>query len=215
MYLFFRKLLSIFFHIKYKINVMHPENIPSLKGGYIIACNHQKYADPPMVAAVIRGKFSFMAKEELFRNPFFGWLIRRCGAFPVVRGSGDDAPIRDSINAVEKGRILVIFPEGTRSKDGTIGRMKSGVVLIASQAGVPVLPVCIRYGNKNVVDINFGEMIPAENMKIDENDRRSMRNISKRLGDSLLTLQKEIYDAAGLPVPVKEKKERSEDSGDE
>ena len=215
MYLFFRKLLSIFFHIKYKINVMHPENIPSLKGGYIIACNHQKYADPPMVAAVIRGKFSFMAKEELFRNPFFGWLIRRCGAFPVVRGSGDDAPIRDSINAVEKGRILVIFPEGTRSKDGTIGRMKSGVVLIASQAGVPVLPVCIRYGNKNVVDINLGEMIPAENMKIDENDRRSMRNISKRLGDSLLTLQKEIYDAAGLPVPIKEKKERSEDSGDE
>ena len=215
MYLFFRKLLSIFFHIKYRINVMHPENIPSLKGGYIIACNHQRYADPPMVAAVIRGKFSFMAKEELFRNPFFGWLIRRCGAFPVVRGSGDDAPIRDSINAVEKGRILVIFPEGTRSKDGTIGRMKSGVVLIASQAGVPVLPACIHYGDKGAVDINFGELIPADKLKIDENDRRSMRTISKRLGDSMLSLQKEIYDAAGLPVPVKEKKEQAEENGSE
>ncbi len=215
MYLFFRKLLSIFFHIRYRINVMHPENIPSLKGGYIIACNHQRYADPPMVAAVIRGKFSFMAKEELFRNPFFGWLIRRCGAFPVVRGSGDDAPIRDSINAVEKGRILVIFPEGTRSKDGTIGRMKSGVVLIASQAGVPVLPACIRYGDKGAVDINFGELIPADKLKIDENDRRSMRTISKRLGDSMLSLQKEIYDAAGLPVPVKEKKEQAEENGSE
>ena len=215
MYLFFRKLLSIFFHIKYRINVMHPENIPSLKGGYIIACNHQRYADPPMVAAVIRGKFSFMAKEELFRNPFFGWLIRRCGAFPVVRGSGDDAPIRDSINAVEKGRILVIFPEGTRSKDGTIGRMKSGVVLIASQAGVPVLPACIRYGDKGAVDINFGELIPADKLKIDENDRRSMRTISKRLGDSMISLQKEIYDAAGLPVPVKEKKEQAEENGSE
>ena len=215
MYLFFRKLLSIFFHIRYRINVMHPENIPSLKGGYIIACNHQRYADPPMVAAVIRGKFSFMAKEELFRNPFFGWLIRRCGAFPVIRGSGDDAPIRDSINAVEKGRILVIFPEGTRSKDGTIGRMKSGVVLIASQAGVPVLPACIRYGDKGAVDINFGELIPADKLKIDENDRRSMRTISKRLGDSMLSLQKEIYDAAGLPVPVKEKKEQAEENGSE
>ena len=215
MYLFFRKLLSIFFHIRYRINVMHPENIPSLKGGYIIACNHQRYADPPMVAAVIRGKFSFMAKEELFRNPFCGWLIRRCGAFPVVRGSGDDAPIRDSINAVEKGRILVIFPEGTRSKDGTIGRMKSGVVLIASQAGVPVLPACIRYGDKGAVDINFGELIPADKLKIDENDRRSMRTISKRLGDSMLSLQKEIYDAAGLPVPVKEKKEQAEENGSE
>ena len=70
MYLFFRKLLSIFFHIKYKINVLHPENIPSAKGGYIIACNHQKYADPPMIAAVVRGKFSFMAKEELFNLRF-------------------------------------------------------------------------------------------------------------------------------------------------
>ena len=62
MYLFFRKLLSIFFHIKYKINVIDPQNIPDLKGGYIIACNHQRYADPPMLAAVIRGKFSFIAK---------------------------------------------------------------------------------------------------------------------------------------------------------
>ena len=217
MYLFFRKLLSIFFHIKYKINVLHPENIPSGKGGYIIACNHQKYADPPMIAAVVRGKFSFMAKEELFRNPLFGWLIRRCGAFPVVRGSGDDAPIRESVGAVEKGRILVIFPEGTRSKDGTIGRMKSGVVLIASQAGTPVLPVCLRYSGKNRVDINFGEAIPAEKLKIDENDRRSMRNAAKLIGDSLIGLQKEIYEAAGdpLPVPVKEQKPSAEEkSGD-
>lgn len=214
MYLFFRKLLSIIFHIKYKINLMHPENIPSAKGGYIIACNHQKYADPPMVSAVIRGKFSFMAKEELFKNPFFGWLIRRCGAFPVARGSGDDAPIRASIEAVQKGRILVIFPEGKRSKDGCIGRMKSGVVLIASQAGAPVLPVCIRYGEKHRVDINIGELIPAEKLKIDENDRKSMRKISKRLGDSMLSLQKEIYDNAGLPLPTPET-EKPEESGNE
>ncbi|MBR5090340.1 MAG: 1-acyl-sn-glycerol-3-phosphate acyltransferase [Ruminiclostridium sp.] len=211
MYLFFRKLLSIFFHIKYRINVMHAENIPAMKGGYIIACNHQKYADPPMVAAVIRGKFSFMAKEELFKNPFFGWLIRRCGAFPVLRGSGDDAPIRDSVNALKNNRILVIFPEGTRSKDGVIGRMKSGVVLIASQSAVPVLPVCIRYGGKRDVDIDFGELIPAEELHIDENDRRSMRRSAKRIGDSLLSLQKEIYDAAGEPLPVAEKKQSGGD----
>lgn len=204
MYLFFRRLLSIFFHIKYKINLMSAENIPDMKGGYIIACNHQSYADPPMIAAVIRGKFSFMAKEELFKkNPFFAWLIRRCGAFPVARGSGDDAPIQTSVEAVRKNRILVIFPEGTRSKDGSIGRMKSGVVLIASQAGVPVLPVCIRYSGKNRVDVNIGELIPAEELRIDEADRRSMRNAAKKIGDSLVSLQKEIYDAAGEPVPVK------------
>ena len=190
---------------------MNEGNIPAMKGGYIIACNHQSYADPPMVAAVIRGKFSFMAKEELFKNPFFAWLIRRCGAFPVARGAGDDAPIQTSIEAVRKNRILVIFPEGTRSKDGVIGRMKSGVVLIASQAGAPVLPVCIRYKGKSDVVVNIGEMIPAEDVHIDENDRRSMRNAAKRIGDSMLSLQKEIYDAAGDPLPLPAKKQADGD----
>lgn len=206
MYLFFRKLLSIVFHIKYKINLIDPQNIPAMKGGYIIACNHQSFADPPMIAAVIRGKFSFMAKDELFKkNPFFSWLIRRCGAFPVTRGAGDDTPIRLSVEAIKKNRILVIFPEGTRSKDGTLLRMKSGVVLIASQAAAPVLPVCIRYGEKHVVDIAFGEMLPAEKIHIDENDRHSMRNAAKCIGDSIAELQKKIYDAAGLPLPSAKK----------
>lgn len=198
MYLFFRKCLSIVFHIKYKIHMINKENIPDLKGGYIIACNHQKYVDPPMIASVIRGKFSFMAKEELFRkNPFFTWLIRACGAFPVSRGSGDDTPIKTAIEVIEKGRIFVIFPEGTRSKDGTIGRVKSGVVLIASQANAPVLPVCIRYRGKRDVDINIGKLIPAEEVKIDEEDRRSMRKVSNRLQDSLVALQSEIFALDG------------------
>ena len=195
MYLFFRKLLSIFFHIKYKINLMNGENIPDLKGGYIVACNHQKYADPPMIAAVIRGKFSFMAKEELFKNPFFGWLIRRCGAFPVTRGAGDDAPIRTAMETLEKGRIFVIFPEGTRSKDGTIGRVKSGIALIASQANAPVLPVCIRYRGKREVDFNVGKLIPAEELHFDEEDRRGIRRISTLIHDSLVELQQEIFDS--------------------
>ena len=198
MYLFFRMLLSAFFHIKYRIKLFNKENIPDMKGGYIIACNHQSYTDPPMIAAVIRGKFSFMAKEELFhKNPFFTFIIRRCGAFPVDRGAGDDAPIKMSIEAIEKKRIFVIFPEGTRSKDGTIGRMKSGVILIASQAKAPILPVCIRYKDKKHVDVNIGKLIPAEEIAIDENDRKSMRNAANRLKDELVSLQSEIFSSDG------------------
>lgn len=193
MYLFFRKLLSIFFHIKYKINVINEDNIPDLKGGYIIASNHLSYADPPMIAAVIRGKFSFMAKDELFhKNPFFTFIIKACGAFPVVRGSGDDAPMRMANEALEKGRIFVIFPEGTRSKDGTIGRVKSGIAVIAGQSGAPVLPVCLRYSGKNKVDVNIGKLIPSSELVIDPEDRKSMRNICKRIQDDLVNLQQEI-----------------------
>lgn len=194
MYLFFRKLLSIFFHIKYKISVINEENIPDLKGGYIIAANHQKYVDPPLIASVIRGKFSFMAKEELFKNPFFSWLIRRCGAFPVSRGAGDDTAINTALEVIKKGRIFVIFPEGTRSKDGTIGRVKSGIALIASEAAAPVLPVCIRYRGKRDIDVNIGKLIPAEEVHIDEEDRKSMRRVSNRIHDELIALQQEIFD---------------------
>ena len=197
MYLFFRKLVSIFFHIKYKINLINEENIPDMKGGYIIACNHQSYADPPLMAAIIRGKFSFMAKEELFKNPVFAWLIRRCGAFPVSRGSGDDTPINTALEVIKKGRIFVIFPEGTRSKDGTIGRVKSGIALIASEANAPVLPVCVRYKNKKEIDVNIGKLIPADEVHINEEDRKSMRKVSNRIHEELVGLQEEIFAHAG------------------
>jgi len=193
MYLFFRKLVSIYFHLKYKINLINEENIPDLKGGYIVAANHQSYADPPLIAAVIRGKFSFMAKEELFKkNPFFTFIIKACGAFPVTRGSGDDAPLKLAEEKLNEGRIFVIFPEGTRSKDGTIGRVKSGIAVIAGQAEAPVLPVCIRYGEKNRIDVNFGKLIPAEELKADPEDRKSVRNICKRIQEDLVSLQQEI-----------------------
>ncbi len=195
MYLFFRKLLSIFFHIKYKINVINEENIPDMKGGYIIASNHLSYVDPPMIASVIRGKFSFMAKDELFhKNPFFTFVIKACGAFPVVRGAGDDAPMRMAKESIEKGRIFVIFPEGTRSKDGTIGRVKSGIAVIAGQSGAPILPVCLRYSGKNKVDVNIGKLIPPEELVIDPDDRKSVRNICKRIQDDLVNLQQEINE---------------------
>ena len=185
MYLFFRKLLSIFFHIRYRINVMHPENIPSLKGGYIIACNHQRYADPPMVAAVIRGKFSFMAKEELFEKKMFGWLIRKLGAFPVARGKGDSGVIDTAVENLEK-RSMMIFPEGTRSKDGKVGRGHTGAALIAARSGKLIVPVGVTYEGelkfRRRVTVKYGEPIdPAEYVEIcDEPNPRKLVRLKNR-----------------------------------
>lgn len=196
MYLFFRKLLSIVFYIKYKITIHHSENIPDMKGGYIIASNHLKMLDPPMIAACIRGKFSFMAKDEIFhKNPFITFVITKCGAFPVVRGSGDEAPIQKAVEVLAEQRIFVIFPEGTRSKDGNLGRVKSGIALIASQAAAPVLPVCLKYTGKRNVDLTIGELIPADELKIDPDDRKSMRNVSKRIQGELQSLHDELFGA--------------------
>lgn len=201
MYLFFRFFLSIFFHIKYNIRVLNKENIPHIKDGYIIACNHQSYTDPPMIAANIRGKYSFMAKSELFEKKLFAWLIRRCGAFPVVRGAGDNAALERAASDIKSGRIFVIFPEGTRSKDGTIARGKSGVTLIAGGAGAPVLPVCIMYGldgKKRTVDFAVGKLIPPENLRVSAEDRASLKRATNLIMDGIKQLQNQIFAERGI-----------------
>lgn len=198
-YEFFRKIVWLVFHIKYSVTVLHKENAPhnnGVKGGFIVACNHQSYSDPPLVSTAFKGHFSFMAKSELFKNKFFGWIISRCGAFPVVRGAGDNSAIDRAISDLEeKKRIFVIFPEGTRSKDGTIGRAKSGVALIAGKANAPVVPVCIKYGEKKFrqkVYISIGELIPKEAVALNDDDRTELRRVSNLIMNNIKALMEEM-----------------------
>jgi len=204
MYLIARRLLQFYSNRKFKMVFHNKEKIPpkkiSKKGGFIVACNHQYYWDPPVVASYITGKFSFMAKAELFdrKKPFFTWLIRRCGAFPVTRGADSEKAVQTALETLKKGRIFVIFPEGTRSKDGTIGRGKSGVAMIASMANVPILPVCLMYGldgNKKRIDYAVGDMIPASELVIEGQDRKAIKRVSERVMGAIKELQQQIYDS--------------------
>lgn len=189
-----RGLVSAIFHIYFSIKIEGTENIPAEKGGYIIACNHVSNNDPPMVGVVFKGKYTFMAKEELFKSPIFAWLIRRLGAFPVKRGSKDMSVLKNAIDSLNHGRIFVIFPEGTRSKTGELGRPKSGVSLIAAQAKVPVVPVFIKYGKKRIlrrnVLVSIGEAIPGsefENVEI--TDKQQIRAVSQRIMGEIAKLK--------------------------
>jgi 1-acyl-sn-glycerol-3-phosphate acyltransferase len=143
-----------------------------------------------------------MAKEELFKgNPVFAVIIRALGAFPVVRGARDGTAIERSVEQLAKGRILVIFPEGTRSKDGTIAKAKSGVALIAAKANVPVLPVCIMYrlGGKRTLDFAVGEMIPPSELKIEEaTDRKELKRVAELIINNIKELQKQIFSERGI-----------------
>lgn len=190
-----RKILRFVLKIKYKITFIGTENIPK-GGGFIAACNHQFYSDPPLMAITIKGRFSFMAKSELFEgNKFFAWLITKLGAFPVHRGAGDNSAIDRAISDIEKGKVFVIFPEGTRSKDGTIGKAKSGVTLIASRANAAVLPMCIKYGPKKGrqrITISVGKLIPKEELRIDTDDRRELKRVSNVIMDNIRELMDNI-----------------------
>ncbi len=197
-YSFLRNCARLFYLIVYHIVVIGGENIPKEKGGYIIASNHVSNNDPPVVGITFKGKYTFMAKQELFEiNPLFTWLIKRLGAFPVKRGAKDNSAIDRALESLKEGRIFVIFPEGTRSKDGTLGHAKSGVTLIAAQAKVPVVPVFIRYGRKKFrrnIYISIGKTIPAEHFDVDISDRKMLKQVSATIMDEIAKLQESMPD---------------------
>ena len=118
------------------------DNVPG-PGPYLIISNHLHIADPPIVGATIRQKAVFIAKEELFQKPWPRFWVKNYGAFPVRRGGIDRNVIRQAEEWVKKGVSVVMFPEGTRSPDGTMQPALPGAVLIATRLNIPILPVGI------------------------------------------------------------------------
>lgn len=162
MYYVAKLLVWIAFHISFRLRFQGRENIPK-KEQVIYASNHRTNADPPLVGCGARGKYAFMAKEELFKNKLFAWLIRSLGAFPVSRGKGDATVLDTAVERLENGRSLMIFPEGTRSKDGKVHRGHSGAAVISVRSGKAIIPVGIVFGEKlkfrTRVTVKYGEPI--------------------------------------------------------
>lgn len=148
-YYFAMYVVRFAYFIWYNIKFEGRENIPKNESA-IYASNHRTYADPPLIVLGVKKRFSFMAKEELFKNKFFAALIRSLGAFPVSRGKGDNTVIDRSIERLNEGQNLVIFPEGTRSKDGKVGKGKTGAALVAAKSGAKVVPVGIVFDGEKL-----------------------------------------------------------------
>ncbi len=180
------------FKIIFRLSFEGVENIPK-KGGYVYASNHRSNADPILITLKIKKHCAYMAKEELFKNPFFSLLIRAFGAFPVVRGKGDMTVINDSVERLKKGKNLVIFPEGTRSKDGKVGRGKTGVALIAAKSNVDVIPVGICYegklGFRTKIVVKYGKPISASTLKVSETpDAKELKQLKLTIMSAITEL---------------------------
>ena len=137
-------------------------NLPQ-KGKVIIAPNHVSYLDPPCMGVVVRREIYSLAKKELFRISIFGEMLKAINVIPIKRGGAGGSSLKKVIEYLNRGEGVVVFPEGTRSRDGNIGKAKRGIGLLVVKAKAPVLPVLIEYGHNffyfKSIKIKFGKLL--------------------------------------------------------
>lgn len=147
------------------------ENVPD-EGGAVIASNHLSHLDPPVVGSAMPRRTYYFAKSELFSSPVFGFIIRKCYAFPANRGAADTRALKNAIELLKAGELLTMFPEGTRSLTGELGEFDLGAALAASRAGVPIVPCSLtgtnvvlprgaKFLKRGKVAVSFGEPIDS------------------------------------------------------
>lgn len=197
-YRFGKAVCNLFCTLTFRVEVHGADNLPE-SGGFILASNHVTDFDPVFIGIRIKRQLNFMAKAELFKNKLFGAVIKGLGAFPVERGKGDSTAIQKAIDTVENGDVLAIFPEGTRSKTGELGRFKSGAIVVASQTKADIVPTSIYIKDiksggikfRSKVVVRYGEVIPNEKLQIDVNNPSTIKKASLRVHDAVAALLEE------------------------
>lgn len=124
---------SVVFGIFYPLRASGMRSVPKRGGGLIIA-NHQSFLDPVILSLAAGRPCAYMARSELIAIPIFGPFIRFMGAVPVRRSGSAAEGIKSSLKAIEEGKLLILFPEGTRTLDGTIQPFKSGILLLLKKS---------------------------------------------------------------------------------
>lgn len=168
---FNRFFVFIYYVVGLVADILHPVSVEGLerlpKSGALLCPNHASNWDPILVALKLPKNYRLhiMAKEELFKNPLLGWLLRKVGAFPVSRGNNDINTVRTAMQAIKDGDNLLIFPEGTVVRngvgyiDGLPAHAKAGVAMIGVRTGAALVPVFVD-GEKKLFHrtrIIFGE----------------------------------------------------------
>ncbi|MBO8163030.1 MAG: 1-acyl-sn-glycerol-3-phosphate acyltransferase [Brevibacillus sp.] len=178
-YIFFRTFFRCFFSLFYRWQVIGNEHIPK-EGPVILCANHISNLDPPLLGAPLERQVHFMAKEELFRIPVLSYIITKFGAFPVRRGAGDRAAIRTTLRVLEDGRVLGIFPEGSRSKTGKLKKGQPGAAMFALKSGAQVVPVAIigPYRLFRSIKIVYGKPLDLSRFKKEKPNSDTLRELT-------------------------------------
>ncbi len=185
-YKFALYLVRFALHFIFRVKYVGRENMPK-EGACLLAVNHRSYWDPVMAGAASPRPLTFMAKEELFKNPIFGKLIKSLGAFPVNRHGGEIGAIKSAFKILGEGRVMLMFPEGRRVTDGTKGKAKPGVAMIAQRCRVPVIPMFIsgEYKWMRKITITIGKPIDLSEYYGKKLNAEQLQKIADNIFDTM------------------------------
>ncbi len=202
--------LTPLFHLLWRVHVEGREHVPA-QGAALVAANHQSFCDSLFLPLVVPRTVTFLAKAEYFDSPKTAWFFRAVGQIPVRRASEEtERALETAADALAEGRVVAVYPEGTRSLDGRVHRGRTGVARLSLECGVPVVPVGIQgtaavqpVGKRlmrpgKTVVVRFGppvHMVPAPGTArpLANDDHRQLRAFTDALMREIARLSDQQY----------------------
>jgi len=189
-----RCLARFIIKLLYRVEVAGRENVPE-EGPALLCSNHKSWLDMFLAGINIKRQVYYMAKSELFANFLFSAVFKGLGAYPVKRGTGDIKAIKTTLDLLEKGCMVGIFPEGRRIKEGSKEKVaaKPGTALIAVKSGAPVVPVAIRGSYKpfGTIKVVFGEPFKIDTEQNKKYTTKEMAQLSQEIINRIYSLMEE------------------------
>src|SRR5271169_253119 len=190
----FRMMYAIYFRWR----VYNAERVP-LQGGVIIASNHASFLDPPLVGSGLKRDINYLARESLFRFPGIGALLRSWNAVPVDRDGGGAKGLKIILDRLLAGHGIILFPEGTRTKDGKLQPARSGIGLTVIKSTAPVVPVRvfgtfeaygrnIKFPRPHRVTVKYGQPMLFEQLRAEAKvcSKPRLKEIYQQVADELM-----------------------------
>ncbi|NHM29108.1 lysophospholipid acyltransferase family protein [Neobacillus terrae] len=187
-YTFARSVVKSILKPMYRIEIIGKERMPQ-SGGVLLCSNHIDNFDPLVVGVTAPRPVSFMAKEELFNVPVLGNIVRKCNAFPVKRGMSDREALRKGLAVLKDGNVLGLFPEGTRSKTGELGKGLAGAGFFALRSKAAVLPCAVIGPYKT-----FGRLRVVYGNPINMDELRDRKASAEEVTDIIMLEIKKLID---------------------
>jgi 1-acyl-sn-glycerol-3-phosphate acyltransferase len=189
-YKLLRRLAQLVAVTAYRVRHSGTENIPRT-GPVLVVSNHQSHFDPPLVGIGCPRRMNYLARDTLFGFPPFRWLIHSLDAIPIDREGLGLSGFKEALRRLKRGEMVLVFPEGTRSRDGAVGPFRPGFTALASRSGAAILPVGIdgafqawprwrKLPGSGTIRVHYGLPIMPEEIR-GRDDRELIAEVRKRV----------------------------------